>query len=82
MPFQVPIRRGEDHPFAKISNAERSDCRRRWEAGARVKDLAAEMGMDPSRMSQIVRHPEKYQNLTREARVDRSKAGEPSEGPG
>lgn len=60
MPFQVPIRRGEEHPFAKIDNEARRDCRRRYLGGEKVKDLAAEKGMDPSRMSKIVRNPDPY----------------------
>lgn len=60
MAFQVPIRRGEEHPFSKLTNEERRDCHRRFRNGERVTDLAREKGISQPRMSKIVHNPDPY----------------------
>ena len=58
MAFQVPIRRGEDHPASKLTNKERDCCRQLWREGrGRVPDLAREHGVHPETMRRIVHQP-------------------------
>lgn len=58
MAFQVPIRRGETHPFAKIRDTERVECRRRYQSGeATLTQLAREKGLSKPGMRKIVNDP-------------------------
>jgi transposase-like protein len=58
MAFQVPIRRGQDHPGSKLSNQERRHCRQLWRQDERtISDLAREHGISRQRMHQIVHQP-------------------------
>jgi hypothetical protein len=61
MSFQVPIRRGEDHPLSKLSNRERRECRDRWHEGSSsIADLARDHDISRQRMHQIVHQPRNF----------------------
>jgi hypothetical protein len=58
MAFQVPIRRGEAHPRAKLTDQQRDSCRERFRAGqGSIADLAREQGISARQMSRIVHQP-------------------------
>lgn len=58
MAFQVPIRRGEKHPFAKIPDSARIDCRSRWlNNEATITELAKENSVAKPTMHRIVHDP-------------------------
>ena len=58
MSFQMPSRRGEDHPGAKISNADRTRCREVWKGGGRtITSLARQYGVNRRTMGRIVHQP-------------------------
>lgn len=64
----VPIRRGEDHPRAKLTNAQRNDCRERWRDGASsIGQLSREFGLSKSNIHRIVHQP-----IAREKKLPRS----------
>jgi hypothetical protein len=58
MAFRIRVRQGEDHPLARISNAERFEVHGRFSRReATVATLAKEKGMAPSSMRSIVTNP-------------------------
>lgn len=60
MPFEMPIRRGEDHPNAKLNNNERRACRRDYQQGSRVDDLARRHNVTPRTIRNILHQPSNW----------------------
>ncbi len=61
MTFQVPIRRGQDHPGSRLSNDERRRCRESYRSGERtISDLARETGLAKSNIHRIVHQPKDF----------------------
>lgn len=60
MSFHLPIRRGEQHPLAKLTNAERRQCREERERGRTISDLAREFHVDRGTIRRIVHQPDDF----------------------
>lgn len=59
MAFQIKVRRGEAHPLALISNAQRLSLAERWgRREASLRELAEETGLSKGGIYRIVTNPE------------------------
>lgn len=58
MAFQIKVRRGEEHPLARLNNATRYDLYARYSRReATLRQLAEEVGVNPSSVWKIVNNP-------------------------